>query len=68
MQSLQDTLSIAPSLEWSSDALEPTKRPLARFYPTEWKVYNQAKASGVAIGETSPPQSADTELVCTQTR
>ena len=45
----QDNYDLVPSKEWSSDPwYDPTKP--RHFMPTEWKVYNAGKASGIAIG------------------
>lgn len=45
----QDSFTLEPSEEWSSDAWYLPDAPRT-FYPTEWKVYNPGQASGVAIG------------------
>lgn len=45
----QDSYELSPSPEWSSDAWYLPDAPRT-FYPTEWKVYNPGKASGIAIG------------------
>lgn len=45
----QDSFTLEPSEEWSSDAWYIPDAPRT-FFPTEWKVYNPGQASGVAIG------------------
>ncbi|NQN68590.1 LD-carboxypeptidase [Streptococcus suis] len=45
----QDSYELIPSPEWSSDAWYLPDAPRT-FYPTEWKIYNPGKASGIAIG------------------
>lgn len=45
----QDAYQLSPSPEWSSDAWYLPDAPRT-FYPTEWKIYNPGKASGIAIG------------------
>ena len=45
----QDSFTLEPSEEWSSDAWYLPDAPRT-FYPTEWKVYNPGQASGIAIG------------------
>ncbi|HEM4402986.1 TPA: LD-carboxypeptidase [Streptococcus suis] len=45
----QDSYELTPSSEWSSDAWYLPDAPRT-FYPTEWKVYNPGRASGIAIG------------------
>ncbi|WP_105125246.1 S66 family peptidase [Streptococcus suis] len=45
----QNTYKLSPSPEWSSDAWYLPDAPRI-FYPTEWKVYNPGRASGIAIG------------------
>ena len=45
----QDSYELTPSSEWSSDAWYLPDAPRT-FYPTEWRVYNAGKASGIAIG------------------
>ena len=45
----QDSFTLEPSEEWSSDAWYLPDAPRT-FFPTEWKVYNPGQASGVAIG------------------
>ena len=45
----QDSFTLEPSEEWSSDAWYLPDAPRT-FFPTDWKVYNPGQASGVAIG------------------
>ncbi|HEM3620154.1 TPA: LD-carboxypeptidase [Streptococcus suis] len=45
----QDSFTLEPSEEWSSDAWYIPDAPRT-FFPTEWKVYNPGQAFGVAIG------------------
>ena len=45
----QDSFTLEPSEEWSSDAWYIPDAPRT-FFPTDWKVYNPGQASGVAIG------------------
>lgn len=45
----QDSYELIPSPEWSSDAWYLPDAPRT-FYPTEWKIYNPGKASGITIG------------------
>ncbi|HFI0148375.1 TPA: S66 peptidase family protein [Streptococcus suis] len=45
----QYSYELTPSPEWSSDAWYLPDAPRT-FYPTEWKIYNPGKASGIAIG------------------
>lgn len=45
----QDSFTLEPSEEWSSDAWYIPDAPRT-FFPTEWKVYNPGQASGIAIG------------------
>lgn len=45
----QDSYDLLPSPEWSSDAWYDPSQPRT-FFPTEWKVYNQGQAQGIAIG------------------
>lgn len=45
----QDSFDLTPSPEWSSDAWYLPDTPRT-FYPTDWKVYNPGRASGIAIG------------------
>ncbi|HEL9644734.1 TPA: LD-carboxypeptidase [Streptococcus suis] len=44
-----DSYELTPSPEWSSDAWYLPDAPRT-FYPTDWKVYNPGRASGIAIG------------------
>ncbi|WP_449460931.1 S66 family peptidase [Streptococcus suis] len=44
-----DSYELTPSPEWSSDAWYLSDTPRT-FYPTDWKVYNPGRASGIAIG------------------
>ncbi len=45
----QDSYELTPSSEWSSDAWYLPDTPRT-FYPTDWKIYNPGRASGIAIG------------------
>ncbi|MBM7635632.1 S66 family peptidase [Streptococcus saliviloxodontae] len=45
----QTEYSLEASQEWSSDAWYDPSQP-RHFMPTEWKVYNEGKAKGIAIG------------------
>ena len=45
----QDSFTLEPSEEWSSDAWYIPDAPRT-FFPTDWKVYNPGQASGIAIG------------------
>ncbi|MBM7642382.1 S66 family peptidase [Streptococcus loxodontisalivarius] len=45
----QSAYGLEPSQEWSSDAwYDPSQA--RHFIPTEWKVYNEGRAEGIAIG------------------